>query len=214
LYELRTCLIIKKDLSLDKNILFKLLEINIMTNAIPYDMSYAIGNNLRELPNNIEEYEKGIQYLDEQLEQLSEPEEKARCLSMLGVFNRVAGKLEVSLGQLEAADALFAEDGNALLKLVNQLRIAQTLQFQGQYQKAEKIYDYLEECIKTYPEYSPILDFVYQHKGKNYYEQGQLQKALDSIEAALRIRLEKEQQDLIDSSQFAIDIIKETINKV
>ena len=96
--------------------------------------------------------------------------------------------------------------------MVNRIRIAQTLQFQGEYKKAEKIHFDLEECIKSHPEYSFILDFIYQHKGKNYYEQNHLQKALNAIEAALQIRLQKKKPDLIESSRFAIEIIKEKMS--
>jgi len=176
-------------------------------------MSYSIGNDLRELPDDIEEYKKGIGYLKEQLEHISDLEKRARCLSMLGVFNRVIGNFDASWQQLKEADTLLSKDLNERLKLVNQLRMAQTLQFQEEHQKAESIYSRLEEYINKHLEYRSLLDFVYQHKGKNYYEQGQLQKALHFIEAAFQIRLEKKEQDLIESSQFAIDVIKKAIHK-
>jgi Flp pilus assembly protein TadD len=46
------------------------------------------------------------------------------------------------------------------------------------------------------------LDFVYQHYGKNLFDQSEYQLALKYVKKALRIRVEKGNKELIDSTEY------------
>ena len=94
------------------------------------------------------------------------------------------------------------------LFIANEIRIAQTLQFQGNFEAAEKIYIKLENQAAKQPDKQLIIDFIHQHKGKNYFEWGKLDKALSEIHKALVIRQKKGNPSLIASSKLAIEVIK------
>lgn len=49
------------------------------------------------------------------------------------------------------------------------------------------------------------LDIALQHLGKVQYSMGSLETALQSFQKALGLRIKKKDQDLIDSSQTAIE---------
>lgn len=50
-----------------------------------------------------------------------------------------------------------------------------------------------------------IEDFLYQHMGKNKLDQGEYEEALAHFYKALEIRLVKNNSELIESTQLAID---------
>ncbi len=167
-------------------------------------MNYTIGNNLREVPDDWEEFEKGIISLEKKLANANTNLEKAKYLSKLGTLNRIIGNLEISFTQLTDAQLIIRNLDNEKLYVVNEIRLATTLQFQGEFETAEKIHATLEHQIHSNDRHHDLLDFIHQHKGKNYYEWGKLALALTEFEKALSIRKIKGDEALIHSTEMAI----------
>jgi len=175
-------------------------------------MNYTIGDNLREVPDDWEEFEKGIISLEQKLADANTNLEKAKHLSKLGALNRIVGNLAVSFKQLTDAQSIIRDLNSEKLYIVNEIRLATTLQFQGRFEAAEEIHTTLEQQINTNNEHRDLLDFIHQHKGKNYYEWGKLDLALTEFEKALSIRKIKGNEALIHSTEKAIQKMRELMD--
>lgn len=174
-------------------------------------MNYTIGDNLREVPDDWEEFEKGIIFFGKKLADADTNLEKAQYLSKLGTLNRIVGNLEKSFKQLTDAQLIIRDLNNEKMYVVNEIRLATTLQFQGEFEAAEQIHSRLEHQINTNNRHRNLLDFIHQHKGKNYYEWGKLELALTEFEKALSIRKTKGNEALIHSTEMAIKRVNELI---
>ena len=113
-------------------------------------MNYTIGNNLREVPEDWEEFEKGIISLEEKLANTKTNLEKTQYLSKLGTLNRIVGRLEISFKQLTDTQLIIRNLDNEKLYIVNEIRLATTLQFQGKFEAAEQIHTALAMSSPNY----------------------------------------------------------------
>ena len=60
-----------------------------------------------------------------------------------------------------------------------------------------------------------LLDFAYQHYAKNLFDQKRLKEALSYFEKAMILKLKrKAPQEQIDSTKFAIQIVKEKMRSL
>ncbi len=168
-----------------------------------YNLNYYFEETLREIPEDLVAFKKGIVLLEKELNQTTDRLEMAIRLSKLGVLQRIIGALAPALANLTKADDIYASLGNTRRRKINKIRLAQTLQFSGFFEKATNIYQELEKDINDQETDVDLLDFIYQHKGKNFFEQGLLDKALVEIEKALSLRKEKGNASLIASSEYA-----------
>lgn len=170
----------------------------------PFNTEYEFNDELKEVPKNKNEFISAIEFLIDKAEVVS-TKEKGKLLSKIGVMLRIIGKLEESMEKLIEAEN-FLNDSRSLF--VNRLRKAQTLQFQRQFQNAELEYNSLIALAKSESEFEDLIDFVYQHLGKCLFDQNNYQEALLNFERAFEIRNEKQNQELIDSTDLAIRVCK------
>ena len=137
-----------------------------------------------------------------------------RNIKLLG---ETAGHLKI-LGRLDESDALFAEVDSLLSKdqikenLVNFLRWSDTKRYAGDFKSAREMLDDCEEMIRKNSPLASYEDFHLQHLGKLYFDLREYAKALECFEKALRLRLQKNQNDLIESTEFAIQQTKLRMN--
>ena len=139
----------------------------------PYNMHYTFGDDLRAHPEDIPDFKAGINYHIQQLKQEEHLKERCRLLSSIGINQAIAGLLEASLKHLLEAKKLLENSEHVQLYLINEIRLAQTYQFLKQFKKAEAIYQVIEVYIEKHPAHNNLLHVVYQHKGKNYFEQAE-----------------------------------------
>lgn len=177
---------------------------------IPFDMEYQFNSSLKEVPNNHEEFQKGLEFLHAEI-QRSSGLKKARLLSNLGTYQRIDDKLEESLNSLTQASELIQAYPDHRLKCVNDLRIAQTLQFKKNFVEAENQYNRLEKECRADAQLKDLLDFVLQHSGKCQFDQKDHDGAIARFSEAMELRISKGDEDLIRSTQFALDRIKEIL---
>ncbi|MCM3342127.1 hypothetical protein M3650_26765 [Paenibacillus sp. MER TA 81-3] len=90
---------------------------------------------------------------------------------------------------------------------INRIRLANTYQWNKEFQKSNEILDVLVREFHNQADESlqDIEDFLYQHMGKNKFEQGEYEEAPAHFYKALEIRLVKNNSELIESTQLAID---------
>lgn len=176
---------------------------------IPYNMKFKFGPNLREVPLSKIEMLSGMIYIKEQLNSNNSSEyEKGRLHGMLGSFLRIVGELEDSENHLRIAIEISDSINNPEGVFANKLRLAHTYQWWNRFDVSNKMFAELLETAETNSDYSNFLDFVYQHCGKNLFDQADFHGALNYFNKALEIRLEKGDKELIASSESAIEACK------
>lgn len=171
-------------------------------------MSYLIGDDLKEKPENLEEFKKGIAFWKESLGRTNDIKDKAKLHSKIGVHLRIVGHLNESLKYLNKAKQTFESFPISNSFIINEIRIAQTLQFLKRFDEATELYLNIENLVKPRSEFSSLLHFVYQHQGKNYFDQQNFHLAKNCIKKALKIRQQINNKDWIASSVFALAIIE------
>ena len=100
--------------------------------------------------------------------------------------------------------------GNIIGKLINRIRLANTFQWQKNFSKSNLIFNEIEEelsCIEK-GSFKNYEDFLFQHIGKNKFDQNNYEEALYYFNKAIMIRLEKGDQELIDSTNLAINTVR------
>lgn len=177
---------------------------------IPFNVEYHFNSRLREIPDNVVEFQKGIDFIKSKISQ-SDGIEKARLLSKLGVYQRIDVKLDESLDSLTRAYEIIQDYPDLRLKCVNGLRIAQTLQFKKNFVEAENQYDRLEKECRADSQLKDLLDFVLQHSGKCQFDQKNYDGAIPCFTEAMELRMKKGDEELIQSTQFALDRINEIL---
>lgn len=176
-----------------------------------HNMNYRFAKDLREHPEDEVAFKKGIDDLIEQLKQTNTVIEQAKLHSSIGTYQRIAGFLDASFQHLMKARKLLIESEHKRFYLINEIRLAHTFQFLKQFEQAETCFQHIENYIAQHPSYQNLLHFVYQHKGKNYFEQQQYHLAEECINKALELRQILGDESLVESSVYALKIIREKI---
>ncbi|WP_160645308.1 tetratricopeptide repeat protein [Chengkuizengella marina] len=177
---------------------------------IPYNMNYTIhADSLREYPENREQMLKGIQYLKDKLDLEENIIDQAKLLGNIGAFLRIVNNLKEAEHYLLKAIKCCKQENNHLGLFINQLRISHVYHWKQNYAKANQMFCELVKMVENEPKYINYKDFVYQHYGKCLFDQKRLDEALIYFLEALRIRKDKKENLLIESSEKAIEKCKE-----
>lgn len=177
-----------------------------------FDMSYSFDDNLREVPNNIEQFKKGIELMIQDLDSEKNTVRKANLLSKLGTSLRIAGRLEESEAFLMESIRIFEESGLSENILISKIRLSQTLQFRTKLVPALKLINELESELKKNILFESYRDFIFQHKGKILFDMKRFGEAIKYFESALSVRIVKKDNSLIDSSRKAIEESRKRMN--
>lgn len=173
---------------------------------IPNNMDFTFGPNLREVPISKIEMLYGMMHIMEQLKsgELSE-EEQGKWNGMLGVYLRIVGELEESEKHLQTAIQIYENIEQPRGVFINELRLAHTYQWWTKFDQSNQTFAELRERAETDPNYTDLLDFVYQHSGKNHFDQKEFKIALSFFEKALDLRHDSNNEELITSTETAIE---------
>ncbi|SDC14225.1 hypothetical protein [Shouchella lonarensis] len=176
------------------------------TKTIPYDMGFIFDEHLREIPNCTEEMTKGIAYLKEQLHETEDQTEQTRLLGQMGVYLRMVGSLGESCEVLKKALSHARQAQLPQRMFVNQLRLAHTYQWMGNFSRSNEIFARLQREVEK-EELMHLRSFFYQHQGKNLFDQGRYIEARDCFRTALAIRREEgADEELLASSEKALAV--------
>lgn len=173
---------------------------------IPHDMDFLFGPNLREVPVSKIQMLYGMMYIKDQLEnnQFSE-EEIGKWNGLLGVYLRIVGELKESERHLNIAIQVYNDLDQPRNTFINKLRLAHTYQWWDKFNLSNQMFADMQALAETDSEYTDLLDFVYQHNGKNQFDQKEFKTALSFFEKALKIRQGSNNQEIITSSETAIE---------
>lgn len=173
---------------------------------IPNDMKFIFGPNLREVPVSKIQMLTGMIFIMDKLkgDEFNEMD-KAKWNGILGYYLRIVGELEESEKHLSASIQMYNKLGNQQAVFTNKLRLAHTHQWWTNYEFSNKLFEELRLQAETDEEYAHFLDHVYEHCGKNLFDQKYFSEALDFFKKALELRIKKNNPELIALSETAIE---------
>ena len=172
----------------------------------PFDVSYRIGDDLRDVPNDADQGCNALSWLNSQLEKTADCRQQAQLLGLMGSYARLLGDLPTAQRHIALAIDKAQSVGDIQLKTANRIRLAHVYHWQENYAESEALFDAVIERCQSIPELKMYLDFAYQHAGKCKFDRKQYEAALSYFEAALLLRMSKLDQSLVSSTQYAIDI--------
>lgn len=178
-----------------------------------YNLSYTYDDDLNELPEEPSDLNAYADILISHSRLEMEKSESERNWLQISQGLGMAGSLRKMTGKFEDAESLLGYSLNIitlkrlpLTSYVQQsIRLCDVWKRSGSNEKAirglSKIIDLCakDESLHYY------LDVAIQHLGKVQYSTGNIETALQFFQKALDLRIKKKDQDLIDSSQTAIE---------
>lgn len=177
----------------------KLLSIN---EIIYFDQN----DFLREKTNNPEMVREFIAEGEKLLAITTSQDNKYFLNGTLGNLYRIYGLPKLACQHLSECLTFARVQGDMKKEIVSLIRIGEALKYDSKHEKALSMFDEaLTKCISN--EEKNYLDFVLQHKGKCLMEMNRYEEAGTCFEKALEIRKEKNNSELIDSTQKGIDLI-------
>jgi tetratricopeptide (TPR) repeat protein len=97
------------------------------------------------------------------------------------------------------------------LKIVNSIRLAHLYQWQQQYELSESLFDEILIQCQSNSDFKSYLDFAYQHLGKCKFDQAKYEVAQYYFNKAFKLRRQKGDSSLIDSTQLALNTVQQRI---
>lgn len=190
-------------------------------NDIPFNINFSLDENLKEIPDNIDDMNRAINFLETKLiEESQDDYERMRLSGIVGTLYRILGDLDMAEEHINSAIAASNNLRDRRAQLENLLRLAYVYQVREQYDLADRIYkQVIEACEVSRDATNPVnrnpfkndLDLAYQYYGKCLYDQGDFFNALHMFEKALRIRTQKGDPVEIGSTEHAIKITQQKL---
>lgn len=128
-------------------------------------------------------------------------------LSRLGSRLTILGKESAAAPLLEQALVLARQLGEKRVEITTLLNLATAQQYLGQRDLAQNLFQEALDQVRA-SEQRQEEDFILQHRGRCFVEQGKLEEARACFEQALILRKRKGDQRGIDSTQRALDAIQ------
>ncbi|WP_413291181.1 tetratricopeptide repeat protein [Bdellovibrio sp. HCB337] len=167
-----------------------------------YDLSYHFDESLHEIPNNATDMDLYVHEMKTALTTVQDPIERVKTLGQIGVYLRIMRELEEAQDYfLKALEIIERHSLDPVLRIQQQMRLAHVHQWLGDFEVSNKIFeDLLKESEQK--DFGPLQSFLWQHMGKNYFDQLRWREAHDCFEKALSLRIaSKAPEDQISSSR-------------
>jgi tetratricopeptide (TPR) repeat protein len=170
-----------------------------------YDLSFYFDENLHEVANTPSDIDMHVHELKVALDTMQDPLERTKALGQIGMYLRILRELiEARDYLLKALEMIERHEFDISLKVQQQLRLAHVYQWLGDFDHSNKIFDELSELSKS-SNLGYLEPFLWQHKGKNHFDQQQWKKALECFEKSLEIReAANAPEEQIESARLAI----------
>jgi len=175
---------------------------------------YSFDNHLHEVPSKVAEWESFINDLLETLKFEDDLSKKMQFIEYLGFANRVLKKLDHAEHYYKKALSISYLNSNNNKIIQNLIRLAHVYQWRRDFDKSYALFDQAYNLINTIDCFESLKASFHQHLGKFYFDQQAFRLALVEFNLALKMRLRsKAVSDIIRSSQQAIDITNQHLNK-
>lgn len=168
-------------------------------------LDWRMDDRLREKPIDAEAFAAAVDAkVDEIATARSQP---ARLLAMLtdaAPLLRIAGRIDESRKTASAAIALaeLVEDARAVF--LNQLALAQAMQWQGRFEISTPLFDQLIAQARSMPVHADLLHQVLFDAGRNLFERGRHAEAARFFRDAQGLRRAQGMEALLEMSADAL----------
>lgn len=166
------------------------------------------GDDLHDYPESPEDLKKFVEMEGQEITNLT-GDEKFKRLSRLAGHYRQLREFDKAHDLFQEASKHF-EINNSQLEMINYLRWADVYRFEKKFDEASDLLEKVKQNLSVNP-LSDYRDFYLQHLGKLYFDKGEYKKALQCFEDALILRKEKQNAELISSTEFALKITKQKL---
>jgi tetratricopeptide (TPR) repeat protein len=164
---------------------------------------------LRMVPTDREQLTAAVEKTREELRELPEGTDAARARVLArwtGIGMMVLGYHQDAITFLRQALDLATASGNTRAVIATELNLGDAYRYTGATDTADALYrKALDAAQKEHPE---LVDFALQHFGKHLMEQGDLLSARAHLWEAHRLRMAKNDDGLIESTQAAVDRVE------
>lgn len=176
---------------------------------IPDFPAIHFNNQLKEIPNNIKEFESYTEELKRFFSISCIYLKNIKILENLGVALRILNRLDESETYLSKALSLSANE-SVSKQVQNLIRLAHVYQWQRQFAKAKALFDQARSLINEFSISDTLRAAYHQHLGKLYFDQKLYGLSLIEFELAKKIRIQiSAPKDQLESTEFSITKAKE-----
>ena len=172
------------------------------------DFSFSFDDNLTEKPNDPESFYNGILQLKKETRREKNKLKKAILLSKSGELYRIYGDNKSSEKYLMRALSLIDKSKNKTEYFAATFRLAHTYQKQKKFDLSKRLFNELEILCKENDDLKKYQDYLYQHIGKLNFDMKKYKEAMSFFKKAMKLRIVKGDNVLIDSTQLAIQVTK------
>ncbi|MGZ3775840.1 MAG: GNAT family N-acetyltransferase [Pseudobdellovibrionaceae bacterium] len=174
---------------------------------------FILNQNLRFIPKDPESLKIYVAQLKDQLKSSHNILDRVNLQGEIGVYLRSLQLLEEAEAALQEVLEIIKKNDLGLRKEIqNKIRLAHVFQEAKKFKQSNFLFAEIIRLCRTVDELSPLLHFALQHAGKNEFDQGQYNSAVQYFEEALLLRQKKSAPlDQIESTQAALARAKEVI---
>lgn len=175
-----------------------------------YDLNYIFDENLQEVPTNPQEMNTFVNYQLDQIKLTDNPLQQVKLLGEAGVYLRILRQLDEAEKYLIKAEAIIASNSLPIsMSISQQIRLAHVYQWKKNFNLSNMMFEEILKTCEREEGLGALIDFSWQHAGKNYFDQQKWAKALNAFEKALELRKTRNApQDQIESSMKSIEKVK------
>ena len=167
--------------------------------------SFHFDQNLRDIPDDITEWELFFDKLKEKLKNESHESRRLELLENLGMTARTLIKLDQAESYLLKAVSLSSTYPLHGRLVQNLIRLAHVYQWKKEFEKSQLLFDQARSIIIDRPVSDMLTAAFHQHLGKHFFDQGLFEKAQSEFGLALSIRLKiSAPKDQLESSRGSL----------
>lgn len=178
-----------------------------------YDLNYHFDENLHEVADNPSDMDLYVHERKSALNTVQNPLERVRILGEIGTYLRILRHLDEARDYLlKAIDVIERHSLDVRLKVSAQIRLAHVYQWQCRFEQSNPLFEELLDLART-SDMEHLNDFIWQHAGKNYFDQMKFSKARECFEKALILREARNApEDQIESAKSSLQATLQRMN--
>jgi len=173
-----------------------------------HNVTARVDSNLRDVAVAPDEMRSAVAQAREQLAEEVDPRKRIVLLGRIGVYSRILCDLAAAQAALSEAVEVERTLGDPELETVNSIRLAHSFHWSADFARANALLESALERCRQDPRLHKWTDLAFQHRGKCQLDEGRVHEAIQSFEEALQLRLDKGDEELIESTRGALALAR------
>lgn len=178
-----------------------------------YNLDIYFDENLHDRPQNENDMDLYVQEKKIALSTIQNPVERVKALGEIGTYLRILGYLgEARDYLLKSLEIIERHNLGEAWKITQQIRLAHVYQWQSCFDLSNPMFDDLMALAQS-RDLGHLNDFIWQHAGKNYFDQMKWAQAKACFEKALVLREARNaSEDLLESARQSVQATLQRMN--